>query len=68
MAYFLEHGPVPFIIAKYILTSFGVVVLLICKNIFLNRINMHTHSVFSYVIFAFSAVIVWELFLILTAP
>ena len=68
MAYFLEHGPLPFIIAKYILTSFGVIVLLICKNVFLKRINMYTRSLFSYVIFAFSTVILWQLFLILTAP
>jgi hypothetical protein len=68
MAYFLEHGPLPFIIAKYILTSFGVVVLLICKNVFLNRINMYTRSVFNCVIFAFSTVILWQLFLIFTAP
>jgi hypothetical protein len=68
MAYFLEYGPLPFIIAKYLLTSFGVLVLLIFKNVFLNRINMHTHSLFACVIFAFSTVIVWELFLLFTAP
>ncbi|MEJ2285789.1 MAG: DUF5658 family protein [Desulfobacterales bacterium] len=67
MAYFLDHGPLPFIIAKYLLTSFGVLVLLIFKNVFLNRINMHTHSLFACVIFAFSTVIVWELFLLFSA-
>ena len=36
MAFFLEYGPLPFIVAKYLLTSFGVVVLLIFKNVFLN--------------------------------
>jgi hypothetical protein len=67
MAYFLEYGPLPFIISKYLLTSFGVVVLLIFKNVFINKINMYTHSLFSCVIFAFSTVIVWELFLLFTA-
>jgi hypothetical protein len=67
MAYFLEHGPLPFIIAKYILTSFGVIALLFCKNVFLNPVNMYTRSLFSYVIFTFSAVILWQLFLLLTA-
>ena len=67
MAYFLEYGPLPFIISKYLLTSFGVVVLLIFKNVFINRINMYTHSLFSCVIFAFSTVIIWELFLLFTA-
>ena len=67
MAYFLEYGPLPFIISKYLLTSFGVVVLLIFKNVFINKINMYTHSLFSSVIFAFSTVIIWELFLLFTA-
>jgi hypothetical protein len=67
MAYFLEYGPLPFIISKYLLTSFGVVVLLIFKNVFINKINMYSHSLFSCVIFAFSSVIVWELYLLFTA-
>ncbi len=67
MAYFLEHGPMSFIVAKYLLTSLGVVILLIFKNVFIKKINMYTHSLFSCVIFAFSTVIVWELFLLFTA-
>jgi hypothetical protein len=67
MAYFLEYGPLPFIIAKYLLTSFGVVILLIFKNVFLNRISIYTISLFPCVIFVFSTVILWELFLIFTA-
>lgn len=65
MAYFLQHGLLPFIVAKYILTSIGVVTLLIFKNVFLTRFNIYTHSLFSAVIVAFSAVIAWELFLII---
>ena len=67
MAYFLKYGPLPFIVSKYLLTSFGVVVLLIFKNVFINKINMYTHSLFSCVIFAFSTVIVWELYLLFTS-
>ena len=67
MAYFLEYGPLPFIIAKYLLTSFGVVILLIFKNVFIKKINMYTQSLFTCVIFAFSTVIIWELFLLFTA-
>ena len=65
MAYFLQHGLLPFIVAKYILTSIGVVILLIFKNVFLTRAKIYTHSLFSAVIIAFAAVIVWELFLIM---
>lgn len=65
MAYFLRHGLLPFIVAKYFLTSIGVVVLLIFKNVFLTRAKIYTHSLFSAVIIAFTAVIVWEIFLIM---
>ncbi len=65
MAYFLQHSLLHFIIAKYILTSTGVVVLLVFKNVFLNRMRIYTHSLFSAVIFAFAAVVVWEIYLII---
>jgi hypothetical protein len=64
MAYFLEYGPQSFIIAKYALTSFGVVILLIYKNVFINPIGLYTRSLFTCVIFTFSTVIVWELWLL----
>ena len=64
MAYFLEYGPLPFIITKYLLTSFGIVILLVFKNVFINKINLYTRSLFTCVIFAFSTVIFWELFLL----
>ena len=67
MAYFLQHGLLPFIVAKYFLTSIGVVILLIFKNVILTRAKIHTQSLFPAVIFVFAAVIVWELFLIITA-
>ena len=67
MAYFLKYGPLPFIIAKYFLTSFGVVILLIFKNTFLTKVRIYTYSLFSCVILAFSTVIAWQLFLIFTA-
>lgn len=64
MAHFLEYGTLPFIIAKYFLTSVGVLILLIFKNVFLSKIKIYTHSLFPCVIFVFIAVIVWEIFLI----
>jgi hypothetical protein len=65
MAYFLRHGLLPFIIAKYTLTSIGVVILLIFKNVFLCRVKIYTYSLFSAVIAAFVAVVAWEIFLII---
>lgn len=68
MAYFLEHGTSTFIVAKYILTSVGVLILLIFKNVFLTRLKIYTHSLFPCVIFVFITVIAWELFLIYSVP
>jgi hypothetical protein len=68
MAYFLELGTPTFIIAKYLLTSVGVLILLIFKNVFLTRIKIYTHSLFPCVIFVFMVVIAWELFLIFGVP
>ena len=64
MAYFLEHGTLTFIVAKYALTSIGVLILLVFKNVFLTKIKIYTHSLFPCVILVFIVVIVWELFLI----
>lgn len=65
MSYFLEFGPYVFMVAKYLLTCTGVVILLLFRNVFLKRSITHTRHLFSYIIGAFSTVIVWELFLIL---
>ena len=67
MAYFLEYGTLTFIVAKYVLTSIGVLILLIFKNVFLTKIKIYTHTLFPCVILVFLAVIAWELFLIFWA-
>ena len=68
MAYFLELGTPTFIVAKYLLTSIGVFILLIFKNAFLTKIKIYAHSLFPCVILVFIAVIAWELFLIYSTP
>jgi hypothetical protein len=65
MAYFLQHGLLSFIVAKYLLTSIGVVILLILKNVFLARAKIYAHSLFSAVIVTFLTVIAWEIFLLI---
>ena len=65
MAYFLKFGPFAFMGAKYFLTSIGVVILLIYKNVFLSKPNFHVELLFSYIIIVFSTVILWELYLVL---
>ena len=68
MAYFLSHGLLTFIVVKYLLTSLGVAILLIFKNVIFSKAKIRTRSLFSAVIIAFAAVVAWELFLIFTAP
>ena len=63
MAYFLKFGPYTFIIVKYLLTCFSIIVLLIFSNVFLKTIRIHTRSLFTIAIGVFMVVIGWELFL-----
>jgi hypothetical protein len=64
MSFFLRFGPNVFMGAKYFLTCFGVVVLLLLRNVVRKRSVTHAHNLFSYIIGAFATVIVWELYLI----
>lgn len=64
MSYFLRHGPYVFMAAKYFLTCAGVVILLLFRNVLRKRSVTHTRHLFSYIIGAFTTVIVWQLCLI----
>jgi len=64
MSYFLEHGPFVFMGAKYFLTCVGVVILLLFRNTLRKRSVAHARNIFSYIIGAFTTVIVWEICLI----
>jgi hypothetical protein len=64
MAYFLTFGPFVFMGAKYFLTCFGVVILLLLRNVVRKRSITHAQNLFSYIIAAFTTIIVWELYLI----
>jgi hypothetical protein len=64
MSYFLKYGPFVFMGAKYFLTSMGVVILLLFRNALRKRSVCHARNLFSYIISAFTTVIVWEICLI----
>ncbi len=64
MSYFLQYGPFVFMGAKYFLTCFGVVILLLFRNVLRKRSITHAQNLFSYIIATFTTVIVWELYLI----
>lgn len=65
MAYFLSHGPVVFIGAKYLLTSFSVVILAMVSHIFLHRLGIYIRSIITSILMIFSSVIVWEVYLLI---
>ena len=64
MSYFLRYGPFVFMGAKYFFTCAGVVIMLLFRNALRKRSPTHSENLFTYTIAAFSAVIVWELYLI----
>jgi len=64
MAYCLKAGPLAFIAVKYALTSLGVLILLIFRNIVLRKIKVRAHSLLYCAIGAFMAAIIWEFYLL----
>ena len=65
MAFYLQLGPHAFILAKYLLTAFSLVVLLIFSNYYIRKARIHVRSLFRYTAVLFSMVIGWELILVL---
>jgi len=64
MDYFLKKGPLLFTVAKYALTSLGVVIFLMVANSVVPRTNFHAKKLFPYALIAFGVVIVWEIVLV----
>ncbi|MBN1931121.1 MAG: hypothetical protein JW786_05880 [Desulfobacterales bacterium] len=65
MNYFLDHGPLAFFGAKYLLTCAAAVLVLLNKNIFLFKTKMRVKILFALFLIPFILVIHWELYLIL---
>ena len=64
MAFYLEVGPYTFLFVKYALTSVGLFVLLIFRNVFLKPIKIHVGSFIYFILLAFLGVVSWQIFLI----
>jgi hypothetical protein len=63
MAFYLNVGPLAFIVVKYTLTSLSVFVLLMFRNVFFSGIRRNTLFLFTLIIGAFIGVVTWQLFL-----
>jgi len=64
MAFYLEVGPYTFLFVKYALTSVGLLVIVIFRNIFLKPIKIHVGSFIYFILLAFLGVVSWQIFLI----
>ena len=64
MAFYLEVGPYTFLFVKYALTSVGLLVLVIFRNIFLKSIKIHVGSFIYFILIVFLGVVSWQIFLI----
>ena len=66
MEHFLRYGPLPFLAAKYLLTTASIVLLLIYKNVHIFGTKIRAKYLFIIIFLIFASVVIWELFLIFT--
>jgi len=64
MAFFVRFGKWPFFIAKYLLTAFSVIVLLLPSQLRLFGYQIPRNAIFLTIVGLFEVVILWELYLI----
>ena len=65
MAYFLTLGPYIFMMVKYVLTSLSVLIVVLLSHMYIQGVQLHLSTLLYCFAACFSAVVVWELFLIL---
>jgi hypothetical protein len=63
MAYFLEKGPMIFMLVKYMLTAIGVTIVVIISDVFIPWLRIFTRDLLKVFVGMFAAVIAWQLFL-----
>ena len=65
MEHFLRYGPLPFLAAKYLLTTASIVLLLIYKNVHIFGTRIRAKYLFILIFLIFASVVLWEVYLIL---
>jgi hypothetical protein len=65
MAYFLDHGPLAFFWAKYLLTCIPLVFLLMHKGVRLFGSGVRAQALLSWMAVPFVLVVYWEIYLVL---
>jgi hypothetical protein len=64
MSYFMQLGPGPFVLVKYLLTAVGLLLLLIHKNYFCFLGRIRVKAIMVVLALMYSALIAYELFLL----
>ena len=64
MNFCLAHGPIFFMVTKYLFTSIAVILLVVFNHTFLHYARINSRVIIPFVISIFSAVIFWEIYLI----
>ena len=64
MEHFLKYGTLPFLAAKYLLTTASIVLLLIYKNVHVFGTKIRAKYLFIVIFLIFASVVVWEVYLI----
>ena len=65
MEHFLRYGTLPFLAAKYLLTTASIVLLLIYKNVHIFSTRIRAKYLFIVIFLIFASVVLWEVYLIL---
>ena len=65
MEHFLKFGPLPFLVAKYLLTSASVILLLRHKNAHIFGTKIRAKYLFVIILLIYISVVLWEMYLIL---
>ena len=65
MEHFLKYGTLPFLAAKYLLTTASIVLLLIYKNVHIFGTKIRAKYLFIVIFLIFASVVLWEVYLIL---
>lgn len=63
MAWFLSHGPWPFMIAKFILTSSAIIILLVFHNVYFRPLRVKVKTLIPAFGAVFVLVLFWQLIL-----
>ncbi len=64
MNFCLSHGPVFFMVTKYLFTALAVILLVVFNHTFLHNAKINTRIIVPFVISVFAAVVLWEIYLI----